>query len=104
MEIDLDRLSLKELKDLRQKVERAISTYEDRKKREMLSEMEEVAKRHGFDLSAVSETLAARKRGSVSPKYVNPQDPDQTWTGRGRQPNWIKAALDAGRSLEDLAI
>ena len=104
MEMDLDALSLKELKDMRQKIDRAIASFEERKKRDALQELEEVAKRHGFDIADLTETLSARKRGPAAPKYANPHDPDQTWTGRGRQPTWVKAALEAGRKLEDLTI
>jgi DNA-binding protein H-NS len=45
------------------------------------------------------------KSGSKGmPKYANPANPDQTWTGRGRQPGWVKEALGKGKSLDDLAI
>lgn len=33
------------------------------------------------------------KGSTVAPKYRNPEDPAQTWTGRGRQPGWFAAAL-----------
>ena len=36
---------------------------------------------------------AGKKRGKVAPKYRNPADPSQAWSGRGRQPRWFKAAL-----------
>ena len=42
-----------------------------------------------------------QKQGSVPVKYRNPNDPAQQWSGRGRQPAWIKAWLASGKSLED---
>ncbi|WP_238482214.1 H-NS histone family protein [Dyella acidiphila] len=33
------------------------------------------------------------KRGTVAPKYRNPEDPSQTWTGRGKRPLWFAAAI-----------
>lgn len=36
------------------------------------------------------------KRAVVSPKYKNPQDHLQLWSGRGRPPLWAKALNDAG--------
>ena len=36
------------------------------------------------------------KRAKVAPKYRNPSDANQTWTGRGISPAWIKALKDAG--------
>ncbi|WP_411889672.1 H-NS family nucleoid-associated regulatory protein [Yoonia sp. SDW83-1] len=38
------------------------------------------------------------------PKYANPADKIQTWSGKGRQPEWFKAVMVAGKSPEDLAI
>ena len=39
-----------------------------------------------------------------APRYRNPADGGQTWTGRGRQPRWIAEALASGRSLEEFKI
>lgn len=41
------------------------------------------------------------KQGETQVKYRNPEDPAQQWSGRGRQPAWIKAWISSGRSLED---
>ena len=38
------------------------------------------------------------------PKYRNPEDDSSTWTGRGRKPLWVLAALESGKSLDDLLI
>ena len=102
MNIDLDSLSLKDLRELRNKLDRAISTYEDRRKREALVAVENAAREFGFNLAEL--TAAKQARSKVAPKYANPQDPDATWTGRGRKPRWVQEALDAGKTLESLEI
>lgn len=104
LDIDLNSYSLKELRDLHGQVTRAISTFEDRRKRQAVAELEEAAKRLGFSLSELTGAAAGRKRGSAPPKYANPADPNQTWTGRGRKPKWMEAALKAGKSPDDLLI
>lgn len=38
------------------------------------------------------------------PVYRNPSNSAETWTGRGRQPKWVRDALASGARLEDLAI
>ncbi len=43
-------------------------------------------------------------RGIVPPKYRNPDNPAETWTGRGRKPRWVVAALEKGLTLDDLRI
>jgi DNA-binding protein H-NS len=36
------------------------------------------------------------KRAKVAPKYRNPSDATQTWTGRGKSPIWVQALKNAG--------
>jgi DNA-binding protein H-NS len=43
-------------------------------------------------------------RGAVPPKYRNPEDPLETWAGRGLKPRWLAAALKSGGKLDDFAI
>lgn len=45
--------------------------------------------------------LAGKK---VPPKYRNPADKQETWTGRGRQPLWLVAALKSGKKIESFLI
>ncbi|MBD3785365.1 MAG: H-NS histone family protein [Sphingomonadales bacterium] len=104
MDMDLDTLSLSELRALRTKVDRAIVTYEDRKKKEALSELDEIARKMGYSLAELTGVSSAKSRKAVAPKYANPADASQTWTGRGRKPKWVEAALAEGKSLDDLAI
>ena len=40
----------------------------------------------------------------VPPKYQNPDDPSQTWAGRGTKPRWVIEMLDDGMSIDDLRI
>ncbi len=44
------------------------------------------------------------RRATVAPKYRNPDIPSETWSGRGRQPRWLTAALKAGKKLRDFEI
>jgi len=104
-EMDLDALSLKELKKFQGDVAKAISTYEDRMKKEALAELEAKAREMGFNLGELLGTSKGKRTsGSVAPKYAHPENPSVTWTGRGRKPKWVVEALEAGKSLEDLAI
>ncbi len=104
MDMNLNALSLKELKDLQSQIAKAIATFEDRKKKEALSELEEKARSMGFSLAELTGTAVSRKRAPAVAKYANPANPSETWSGRGRKPRWFEAALNAGKSPEDLAI
>jgi DNA-binding protein H-NS len=45
-----------------------------------------------------------RKYPKVIPRYKNPEDPSETWSGRGRQPRWLAAALANGRAMEEFKV
>jgi DNA-binding protein H-NS len=45
-----------------------------------------------------------RKYPKVLPKYFNPSTPGETWSGRGKQPRWLVAALQSGHKLRDFLI
>lgn len=47
---------------------------------------------------------AGRKLGKVPPKYRNPANTKDTWTGRGRQPRWMAELVAAGKKVEDFLI
>jgi DNA-binding protein H-NS len=57
-------------------------------------------------LNGVKEIARAprRKYPRVYPKYQNPNEPSETWSGRGKTPRWLVAALKTGHKLEDFAI
>jgi DNA-binding protein H-NS len=43
-------------------------------------------------------------RGEVAPKYRNPENPAETWAGRGLKPRWLTTAIKAGKKIEDFSI
>jgi len=40
----------------------------------------------------------------VLPRYRNPKNPDETWSGRGKQPLWLTAQLRSGKRLDHFLI
>lgn len=104
MTINLDSLTFKELKELQSQVAKAISSFEDRKKKEALAEIEEFARTKGFSLAELTGVTLTRKRAPATAKYANPANASDTWSGRGRKPRWFEAALKAGQRPEDLSI
>lgn len=104
MTISLDTYSLKELKDLQSQVAKAIAGFEDRRKRQALAELEEKARAMGFSLAELTGTATVRKRAPAVPKYANPANKSDTWSGRGRKPRWFAAALKAGKKPDDMSI
>lgn len=118
-------LSLDKLRKEKAKIEKAISLKEDKDKKEAMAKVVAIARDSGIDLAELvaSTTRKARassaskaapavrrkkkvsaKRGKVAPKYRNPADAEQTWTGRGKQPVWVREHLENGGTLESITI
>lgn len=101
--MNLDAMSLSELKDLQRNVARAIASFEDRKKKEALLALEEKARELGFSIAELTGAKVTRTRAPASAKYANPANPSDTWSGRGRKPRWFSEALAAGKTPTDLS-
>lgn len=104
--IELDTLSLDELQQLRKDADKAIADYEKRKRQEALAAAEAAALASGYSLSELIGDVKVRKdKGRINPpKYSHPENPKLTWTGKGRQPAWIKEAIGAGKPMDELLI
>ncbi|WP_169053215.1 H-NS histone family protein [Falsirhodobacter xinxiangensis] len=104
MDMELNNLSLKELKDLQSRVGKAIATYEDRRKREALTQLEASARDLGFSLSELVDAQTQKKRPATAPRFANPNNADDTWSGRGRKPRWYIEAIESGKEPAELEI
>ena len=74
-------------------------------RQELKSKMQKLAEEAGYsldDIIAGGKIKAPTKK--ATPKYEKPGEPTTTWTGRGRKPLWVLAALDEGKVMEDLEI
>ncbi|MEM9756704.1 MAG: H-NS histone family protein [Pseudomonadota bacterium] len=102
--INLDKLSRDELLALRHSLEDALKASEKEAKKVALAAAQKAAAEHGFSLDEIITGKKPAQGPKSAPRFANPSDPTQTWTGRGRQPNWVKAALAEGKTLEDMAL
>ena len=110
MAVDLKKMSDKELEKLGANVAKEVAARKKGKLKEARAAAEAAAKKLGFSLNdlvsgaAKSKPAAKKTRAAAKPKYRNPADASQTWTGRGRQPAWYKAAVDGGADPKTLEI
>ena len=101
-EINLEALSVSELESLKAGID---GTIEQKRTSELLALREKLDTLIDASPFTLEEVLEAKKmRKPVAPKYRNPDDESQTWTGRGRKPRWVEAFLSAGNDLEAMAI
>jgi DNA-binding protein H-NS len=106
--IDLEIMSIDDLWTLHEKVSTILSAR-------IASEKHELEKRlaylnRGTDTIMQGTELVSgegkqrRKYPRVLPKYRNPSAPHETWSGRGKQPRWLVAAMKTGRKIDDFRI
>lgn len=86
----------------------------DRKRDRVMAKVLKLLKSEGMtleDLNAAKapragskRKVAAKPRAKVAPKYRNPKNASEQWTGRGRQPRWVVAFLKGGGKIEQLLI
>ena len=103
---DLDALSLPELEALSEEVGAAIVRRREADTAALAERLKKEAEAAGLDPDAVAAALGgrAKKRAPARPKYRNPADPKQTWTGKGKKPKWVTELLSQGKTLEELLI
>lgn len=111
---DLKSMTRKQLERLLTDVKKALANAQARDRRDAKKAAEKAAAEFGFsldELTAGEKTTAkprkarAKASGPKSPaKFANPENPKQTWTGKGRQPNWYRAQVEKGTSPDAMAI
>ncbi|MGE5267315.1 MAG: H-NS family nucleoid-associated regulatory protein [Deltaproteobacteria bacterium] len=103
--VNVDRLSLKEINDLEAKIAKAKAAARDKAKADLRDRIDRLVDGSGFTIAELYG-FAARGRGrsKSAAKYANPENKSETWTGRGRKPNWLVARLKKGAKMEDFAL
>lgn len=122
MSIDINRLSAKELGSLINQAKKRKTTLSKRKPLAVVrKKVATLAQNEGYTIAELFDGVApaakrapratgakpakARKTlGKVAPKYRNPENGDETWTGRGKQPRWLAAFTAQGRGADEFLI
>ena len=91
----LKTMSVAKLQALKSQVEAAISAKVTERRRELERELSKLG---GISGGGKRGRPAGRGRmGPVAPKYRNPENPAETWAGRGLKPRWLTAAIKGGK-------
>lgn len=113
MSNDLKSMNRKELEKLLADVKKALLSTQARDRRNARKAAERAAAEFGFCLNDLDEEKPAKKvkfkapkkaAKPSKPKYADPSDTSRTWTGKGRQPNWFRAAVEKGIAPESLGV
>lgn len=96
--------SLAELMEQKATIEKQIAEAQRRERSEAIANVRALMAQFGLTLADIGGKSAAATRSGptrkVAVKYRDPAT-QQTWSGRGLQPKWLKAALEQGRTLSD---
>lgn len=109
MAITLDAMSRVELMQLQKDIEIALKQATIRDREEARKAAEEAVAKFGYSLAEVTGGAANAKKTksgkpAALPKYRNPENAEETWSGRGRKPHWFNRAIAAGVDLDTLEI
>lgn len=111
MDLPLHEMSEADLREQIAAAQKALDQVVAKRARQTLKEARRLAAEVGYEVEfrKVGKTASAAgkatgARAKVAPKYRNPNDADETWSGRGRQPKWVQHLLAEGMSLEELTI
>lgn len=105
---DISNLSVEELKKLQVEAEALIASKKDQAIEDAYNQIAAIAENVGLSIEQILEFGATKRkkttRKSVEPRYRSKANPNDTWTGRGKQPRWLVAELEKGAKLESFLI
>jgi len=109
--LNLDAMSVDEMWQLHEEISRVLSVRLTSEKRELEKRLAQLRREKDMPQPDLAErqflkgaAQERRKYPQVFPKYQNPDEHSETWSGRGKQPRWLAAALKTGRRIEEFAI
>lgn len=103
--LDLQDKSLDELQSLVAEAQAALQAKQNAMRKEVMAEMKHLAASIGVTINIIENDKNAKPtKPAVAPKYRNPDNDGETWTGRGLRPRWLQERMDNGAKLEDFLI
>lgn len=107
--MDLTKLSSAQLRDLQEQIKGELKLRSSQDRAEALEQIHAIARGVGLPLKELVGTAAkgagrGGRTGKVAAQYRNPADAAQQWTGRGRQPQWVRDWLAGGNDIAGLKI
>jgi DNA-binding protein H-NS len=107
MAVDIKNLSHTQLTELIAKAQSRQTELHKEKVTKLREKINALIKAEGFTFDDVFGARAPKSKRSgttVAAKYRNPDDAEQTWSGRGKRPLWFNEALKAGKKESDLLV
>jgi DNA-binding protein H-NS len=97
----LKEMPLEKLWDLHERIGAILSDKIEDEKKKVEQQLNHLARR-ATELSRPSPER--RPYPKVEAKFRNPDNPSETWSGRGKNPRWLVRLIAAGRKLDEFRI
>src|SRR5262245_44099855 len=97
---NLENMSYADLVRMQTRIERLKTEKQNAERDELRQQILAMVKAEGFEISDLFGR-GRKGKGTVAAKYRDPQNPENTWTGRGRMPTWMVAATKSGKAKKD---
>lgn len=97
MSIDLSKFDAKQLDELIANANKQKSRIKRARIADVRRKLRKLAREEGYTIEELFGGGKSAARSGSAAKYRNPDNPKQTWTGRGRKPKWFEAAIKAGK-------
>jgi len=102
---DFNNLTESEIQDFIFNAERALKEKQANKRKDVIAQIRELAASIGATVEIHDiDKKNLRVSSKVAPKYRNPANADETWTGRGLPPGWMRELLASGRDKSEFEI
>ena len=103
---DFNNMSEADIQAMIDNAEKALKERQSSKRKEVLAQIRELAASIGVvaEIHEANDRRSERKGSKVAPRYRDPANPHNTWTGRGLAHKWLQALIDSGRDREEFAI
>jgi DNA-binding protein H-NS len=98
---DLEKMELDDLWNLHERLIGVLDRALENEKRRLQNQLDDLGRRFG---GSPKDLPQRRPYPKVGPKFRNPNDPSETWSGRGKPPRWVVELLAAGRTLDEIRI
>lgn len=96
--------TLQELLAQRAELDAKIEQTKDSVRLEAVAKVKSLMAEYGLTIADISmRTPKVAKVSKVAVKYRN-QATGETWSGRGLQPKWLKAAINGGATLQEFHV
>lgn len=102
--LDLSNKTPEEIQKIINEAQATLVEKQKSQRKEVIAQIKALADSIGVSVVIKEDNKPVSKLSQVAPKYRNPNNHLQTWSGRGLKPKWISALEAEGYTLDNLSV